>query len=106
MTSEVPFRPKPRSNDRKSAPVSPTVVPMILMIQNNSVTSGTLFRRGSASVAARALMTRSLPGLADARLDQTMAEPLQQVLDEGKRVAGKTWKQPPQLTWRIAPCSL
>src|SRR5690348_12466072 len=41
--SEVAVSPKPRLKFRKSAPVSPTVVANILMIQNAKVTSGTLF---------------------------------------------------------------
>src|SRR5579864_2713876 len=42
MTDRVMPWPQPALTARKSAPVSPTVVDMILMIQNDSVTSGTL----------------------------------------------------------------
>ena len=42
MTVRVRPWPKPALTARKSAPVSPTVVDMILMIQNDNATSGTL----------------------------------------------------------------
>ncbi len=48
--------PSPALTARKSAPVSPTVVDMILMIQNESATSGTLFSQCDERLTSRDCM--------------------------------------------------
>jgi hypothetical protein len=59
MTVRVKPWPKPALTARKSAPVSPTVVDMILMIQNDSVTSGTLLSQSLALTVGKLFMVFS-----------------------------------------------
>lgn len=53
IAQQVTPWPRPALTARKSAPVSPTVVYMILMIQNDSVTSGTLLSQLLGSVMGK-----------------------------------------------------
>lgn len=60
MIPPVMAVPRPTGTARKSAPVSPTVVAMTLMIQKISVASGTLFSIALELLSAVSAMGRIL----------------------------------------------
>jgi hypothetical protein len=58
---------KARVDRQEVGPVSPTVVDMILMIQNDSVTSGTLLSQSLALTVGKLFMVFSCRGKRDCR---------------------------------------